>query len=271
MGGGIAQVCAAAGFAVVLVDTDVGALERARTAIARGLGIAVSKGGLSKSEGERALSRLTGTPSFDALGSCDAVIEAIPENTELKLGLFRDLDAIAPGAVFLASNTSSISITALARATCRPERVLGLHFMNPVPVMKLVELVRGMHTSDAVVALGRTLAERLGKTVVVARDHPGFIVNRILIPMINEAVFALQEGVASAAEIDAAMRLGANQPLGPLALADLIGLDICLDISELLHRELGEDKYRPCPLLRRQVAAGYLGKKTGRGFFRYPP
>lgn len=269
MGSGIAQVCAVGGFSVVLYDADAGALARGRAAIERGLDTAVGKGRITAAAQAAATSRIEAAPAIEALAGCDGVIEAITEKVEAKTELFRRLDAIAGQARLLASNTSSISLTRIAAATSRPERVIGLHFMNPVPVMTLVELVRALQTSEPTYALARTLAERLGKTVVVSRDRPGFIVNRVLIPMINEAAFALMEGVASADEIDLALRLGTNQPMGPLALADLIGLDVCLDIAEVLQRELGEDKYRPCPLLRKYVEAGRLGKKTGSGFYKY--
>jgi 3-hydroxybutyryl-CoA dehydrogenase len=269
MGSGIAQICAAAGFKVVLFDADAGALARGRAAIERGLETAASKGLLTAGAQAAAAARIAPAGAIEALAGCDGVIEAISEKAELKIELFARLDAIARGARLLASNTSSISLTRLAAATTRPDRVIGLHFMNPVPVMTLVEVVRALQTSEATYALARALAERLGKTVVVSQDRPGFIVNRILIPMINEAAFALMEGVATAEAIDLAMRLGTNQPMGPLALADLIGLDVCLDIAEVLQRELGEDKYRPCPLLRKYVEAGRLGKKTGMGFYKY--
>lgn len=261
MGRGIAQVCVLAGLGVVLIDSDAAALDRARAAIERGL--------VRATEGTAAaLGRLSLATTLDAVAG-EVVIEAIVEALPEKTALFGELDRRCPPATVLASNTSSLSIGRLAAATSRPERVVGLHFFNPVPVMRLVEVVRGLRTASATVATVVSLAERLGKMPVVVNDSPGFVVNRILMPLINEAIFALMEGVAEREAIDAAATLGLNHPLGPLALADLIGLDVCLAVLETLHTELGEDKYRPCPLLRRMVAAGWLGRKSGQGFYAY--
>lgn len=262
MGRGIAQVCALAGLGVVLIDSDATALDRARAAIERGLARA------TEGTVPAALGRLSLATTLDAVAG-EVVIEAIVEALPEKTALFGELDRRCPPATVLASNTSSLSISRLAAATGRPERVVGLHFFNPVPVMRLVEVVRGLRTASATVATVVGLAERLGKTPVVVNDSPGFVVNRILMPLINEAIFALMEGVAEREAIDAAATLGLNHPLGPLALADLIGLDVCLAVLETLHTELGEDKYRPCPLLRRMVAAGRLGRKSGQGFYAY--
>ncbi|MCY4571939.1 MAG: 3-hydroxybutyryl-CoA dehydrogenase [Gemmatimonadetes bacterium] len=269
MGNGIAHVCALGGFGVSLVDADAGALERGLAMIDRNLGRQLAKGRISAEERGRALARIDGGRSLDAAAQADLVIEAVPERVELKREIFAELDEVAPPGTILASNTSSISITAIAAATGRPEQVIGMHFMNPVPVMELVEIIRGLRTSDATTAVVMELARALGKTPVEARDFPGFVSNRILMPMINEAVFALMEGVASAEGIDTVMKLGMHHPMGPLALADLIGLDTCLNILEVLHRELGADRFRPCPLLRQYVAAGWLGRKSGRGFHSY--
>ena len=229
------------------------------------------RGRITEGERGRALARIAGGRSLDAAARTDLVIEAVPEVEALKREIFAELDRVTPPGTILASNTSSISITSIAAATRRPEKVIGMHFMNPVPVMKLVEVIRGLRTGDATTAAVMDLARALGKTPVEARDFPGFVSNRILMPMINEAVFALMEGVAEAEGIDTVMKLGMNHPMGPLALADLIGLDTCLNILEVLHRELGDDRYRPCPLLRQYVAAGWLGRKSGRGFHRYAP
>lgn len=269
MGAGIAQVCLRAGYRVELVDVDRDLVERGAAGIRRRLGRDVEKGRVREAEVESALARL-GTSTDLARGAAAFLaVEAIVEDLQAKLDLWRRLDAIcAPGAL-LASNTSSVSITRLAAATARPERFVGLHFFNPAPLMPLVEVVRGLATSEAAVAEARAVAERLGKTAVEALDSPGFIANRLLLPMINEAVFALMEGVAGPAAIDQAARLGLNHPMGPLRLADLIGLDTCLAILEVLQRDLGDPKYRPCPLLRRYVAAGRLGQKSGRGFYDY--
>ena len=269
MGSGIAHVCAVAELDVVLVDPCPNALRRGSETIARNLARQVQKGRVTAEARERALARIASGESLADAATADFVIEAVPEVVELKQRIFSELDRIAPAHAVLASNTSSISITVLGAATRRPERVVGMHFMNPVPVMRLVEVVRGLRTDDATAATVTSLATQLGKTPVEARDFPGFVSNRVLMPMINEAIFALMEGVADAEAIDAVMTLGMNHPMGPLALADLIGLDTCLHILEVLHREMGDDRYRPCPLLRQHVAAGWLGRKTGRGFHDY--
>lgn len=271
MGNGIAHVCALGELAVSLVDADAGALERGLVTIERNLERQRDKGRITDGERRRALARIEAERSLDAAAAADLAIEAVPEQAALKREVFAALDRVAPPEAILASNTSSISITAIAAATNRPERVIGMHFMNPVPVMKLVEIIRGLRTGDAATAAVMELARALGKTPVEVRDSPGFVSNRVLMPMINEAACALMEGVADAAGIDTVMKLGMNHPMGPLALADLIGLDTCLSILEVLHRELGDDRYRPCPLLRQYVAAGWLGRKSGRGFHRYAP
>ncbi len=269
MGAGIAQVAAQAGLKVILADVDDQAVERGVAKIAGGLDRLVQKGTLTTSQRTELLGRVSGSSKLSAFAEVDFVIEAAPENEALKKKLFAELDGVVPERAILASNTSSISITRLAAHTSRPERFIGMHFMNPVPVMKLVELIPGLQTSEITLQQTRTLAERLGKVTVKSDDSPGFIVNRILMPMINEAIIALHEGLASPEDIDSAMKLGTNQPMGPLQLADFIGLDTCLAIMEVLHEGLGDDKYRPAPLLRRYVDAGWLGKKTGRGFYRY--
>lgn len=269
MGNGIAHVCALSGFATALVDVDPEALDGALGAVAGNLARQVAKGAISKDDSRAALQRIEPSTALDAVATAGVVIEAVPERPALKHEVFEELDRLAPPDAILASNTSSISITAIGARTQRPERVVGMHFMNPVPVMKLVEVVRGLATSDATTRAVVDLSRTLGKTPVEVRDFPGFVSNRILAPMINEAVFALMEGVAKAEAIDSVMTLGMNHPMGPLALADLIGLDTCLSILEVLHAELGDDRYRPCPLLRQYVAAGWLGRKSGRGFYRY--
>jgi 3-hydroxybutyryl-CoA dehydrogenase len=269
MGSGIAQVFAQAGFEVRLVDAAAGPLARARAGIERSLGRFVEKGKLSAADRDAALGRLTTSGTLDELGAADYVIEAIVEDPDVKRRVFAELDRITPAEVILSSNTSSISITLLGAATTRPEKVLGMHFMNPVPLMALVELIRGHATSAASIATAEDLCTRLGKTAVQAADYPGFIANRVLMPMINEAIFALMEGVGTAEAIDTVMTLGMNHPMGPLALADFIGLDVCLAILDVLHRGLGDPKYRACPLLRRMVAAGQLGRKSGQGFYTY--
>ena len=269
MGNGIAHVCALAGLEVVLVDSDSGALDRGVATIGRNLERQQSRGRISAAERRRALDRIERATALERVGDAGLVVEAVPEIADLKYEIFEKLDRFAPGEAILASNTSSISITAIAARTSRPGQVIGMHFMNPVPVMKLVEVIRGLRTDDATMDAVMELSLRLGKVPVEVRDFPGFVSNRILAPMINEAVFALMEGVAEAEAIDTVMRLGMNHPMGPLALADLIGLDTCLNILEVLHRELGDDRYRPCPLLRQYVAAGWLGHKTGRGFYAY--
>jgi len=269
MGNGIAHVLARQGLAVILAEIDQGALERARATIEKNLGREVSKGKLSAAAAAAALGRIASTTTLPEAAAADLVIEAVPERRELKTELFRRLDALAPPATIFASNTSSLSITELAAVTRRPDRCIGMHFMNPVPLMPLVEVIRGIATSDATCTAVRELALRLDKEPVEVADYPGFVSNRVLMPMINEAIFCVMEGVADAAAVDAVMKLGMNHPMGPLALADFIGLDVCLDIMEVLHRGFSDSKYRPCPLLRRMVAAGWLGKKSGRGFFQY--
>ena len=269
MGNGIAHVCALSGFATALVDIDGKALDRAMGVVGKNLGRQVARGSIAEEQKQAALDRIEPSTAFDAVATASVVIEAVPERPALKYEVFKEIDRLAPADAILASNTSSISITAIGARTRRPKQVVGMHFMNPVPVMKLVEVVRGLATSDATVRAVLELSRALGKTPVEARDFPGFVSNRILAPMINEAVFALMEGVAEADAIDAVMTLGMNHPMGPLALADLIGLDTCLNILEVLHAELGDDRYRPCPLLRQYVAAGWLGRKSGRGFHRY--
>lgn len=269
MGAGIAQVLLQSGLQVVLIDVSRPMLDKAADRIRAGLQKLQEKGKLDEGRRQAALSRLRTATSAAEAKDVDFAIEAVTESEELKTKIFRELDSVVrPGGV-LATNTSSIPITRIASSTRRPEAVIGMHFMNPVPLMALVEIIRGAATSDQTYAATRALAERMGKTTVVSKDFPGFIVNRILIPMLNEACFALMEGLGSAEDIDTAMRLGTNQPMGPLQLADFIGLDTCLYIAEVLHRGLGDDKYRPCPLLRQYVDAGWLGKKTGRGFYRY--
>jgi len=266
MGSGIAQVAAVGGFDVTLSDVAPGQLERALTDIQRSLTKLSEKDRISQDDLEAALLRIrTAAEPADA----DLMIEAATENVELKLKIFASLDEVASEGAILASNTSSIPITRLAAATSRPQRVVGMHFMNPVPLMPLVEVIRGLESSDDAVAAVVGAAERMGKTVAEANDFPGFISNRILVPMINEAVYCLMEGVGDRESIDTVMKLGMNHPMGPLTLADLIGLDTCLAIMEVLHEGLGDDKYRPCPLLRSYVEAGRLGRKTGRGFYEY--
>ncbi|MCP9452786.1 MAG: 3-hydroxyacyl-CoA dehydrogenase NAD-binding domain-containing protein [Nitrospira sp.] len=269
MGRGIAQVCAMAGYHVELIDVMEPQLKGAIAKIRVGLERAVERGALATGRVEEVLALIHPSTTLDRLDEVHLVIEAIPENQEQKQTLFAELGRICRPDTVLASNTSSIPITKLGAVSGRADRVVGLHFMNPAPVMNLVEVVRGLNTSDETVALALDVAKHLGKTPVVANDVPGFIVNRVLMPMINEAIFALEQGVASAEAIDRAMTAGANHPVGPLALADRIGLDTVLAICEVLHRELGDPKFRPCPLLRRYVEAGWLGRKTGRGFYLY--
>ncbi|MDP9034164.1 MAG: 3-hydroxyacyl-CoA dehydrogenase NAD-binding domain-containing protein [Myxococcota bacterium] len=269
MGSGIAQVAVASGFRVVLVDASLDRAEQGKKTIALSVDRQVAKGKVTREEGAAWLAQISPAAAVDAFAQCDFVIEAATENATLKRALFQACDAaLAPGK-WLASNTSSISVTALAAATSRPDRVVGMHFMNPPPVMKLVEIVRAVQTSDETVALTQALAAAMGKTTTISRDAPGFLVNRILIPMLCEACFALQEGIGTAEDIDTGARLGLNHPMGPLELCDLIGLDTVLAISEVLHRDLGDDKYRAPTLLRNLVAAGWLGRKTGRGFYVY--
>ncbi len=271
MGSGIAQVFAQAGCAVRLVDVAQPMLDRARAAVARSLGKLVEKGKLTSVERDAAIARISTATSIAPLSDAEYVVEAIVENVEAKCALFRALAAVAGPETILASNTSSISITTLGASTDRPDRVLGMHFMNPVPLMPLVELIRGHATSAASLAVARDLCARLGKTAVEAQDYPGFIANRVLMPMINEAIYAVMESVAAPEAIDTVMKLGMNHPMGPLQLADFIGLDVCLAVMNVLHEGFGDPKYRPCPLLRRMVAAGQLGRKSGQGFYAYPP
>jgi len=270
MGNGIAQVFASNGREVVLIDTVPAALDAALGRIEK----SVRKIAAKKEQDENAVAaevmgRISSGSDIEALADCDLVVEAIVENAAVKTDLFAKLDALCKPEAILASNTSSISITVIAAATKRPEKVIGMHFMNPVPIMKLVEVIRGQLTDDATMATITAECAALGKTPLEANDYPGFVANRILMPMINEACFALMEGVADAPSIDGVMKLGCNHPMGPLTLADFIGLDICLSILNVLHSELGDPKYRPCPLLKRMVAAGLLGRKSGRGFYTY--
>jgi len=269
MGNGIAQVFAQAGFDVCLQDVSQAALERARGTMEKSLAKFVDKGKLAAEERDAILQRLRTERAFDALSDADFIVEAIIEDADAKRALFGQLDRITRPDVILSSNTSSISITLLGAATSRADRVLGMHFMNPVPLMPLVELIRGQATSSETMTVTLDLCTRLGKTGVEAADYPGFIANRILMPMINEAIYALMEGVGTVEAIDMVMKLGMNHPMGPLTLADFIGLDVCLAILDVLYDGLGDPKYRACPLLRRKVAAGQLGRKTGHGFYSY--
>ena len=269
MGRGIAQVCAQAGYEVVMSDVSAEAVGAGRAAIEKLLARAVEKERMSAEDRDAVLARIATATGLDAMADVDLCIEAATENPDLKLDLFRSLEDACRTNAVLASNTSSISLTRIAGVCREPGRVIGMHFFNPVPLMKLVELIRALQTTDATFETAREVGERLGKTLVSVADSPGFVVNRMLVPMINEAVFVLAEGLASASEIDEAMKLGANHPIGPLALADLVGLDVCLYVMDVLHREFADSKYRACPLLRRMVDAGYLGRKSGRGFFEY--
>jgi 3-hydroxybutyryl-CoA dehydrogenase len=269
MGNGIAQACAAVGLPAVMVDVQQAAVERGLATIAGSLDRLVKKDKLTADDKAAALGRIRGSTSYDDLKDCDLVIEAATENEAVKRKILADIcPTLKPGAI-VATNTSSIPITRLATATDRPEQFLGIHFMNPVPVMQLVELVRGLATDDATFEAAKGFVDRLGKTATVAEDYPAFIVNRILLPMINEAIYCLYEGVGTVEAIDTAMRLGANHPMGPLQLADFIGLDTCLSIMQVLHDGLADSKYRPCPLLVKYVEAGWLGRKTKRGFYDY--
>ena len=269
MGAGIAQVAAQSGCSVLMADINLEIAEAGKANIAKLLEKAVGKKKMSPEDRDGVLGRLKPVESVDAFSEVDIAIEAATENIELKLDLFRKLDDVAPEGALLASNTSSISITLMAAATKRPERVIGMHFMNPVPVMKLVEIIRGLQTSDETWEAVNTLAQSWGKTTTQSKDYPGFIVNRILIPMLNEACYALMEGVGTVADIDESIKLGLNHPMGPFQLADLIGLDTVLAIARVLHDGLGDSKYRPCPLLVKYVEAGWLGRKVGRGFYEY--
>ncbi len=271
MGRGIAQLAASHGFTVTLADAQRDIAERGRVLVGAQLAKLVDKEKLTSEERERILARIEPTDLYGGdLEAADFVVEAATENADTKREIFAALDQACRGGVVLATNTSSISITSIGAAVTRPERVIGMHFMNPPPIMKLVEIIRGLATADATYETTRALAERLGKDTVLSRDISGFIVNRLLMPMLNEACFALYEGIASVEDLDIAIHLGLNHPMGPFALMDLIGLDTTLAILEVMHRELGDPKYRPCPLLRQYVAAGWFGRKTGRGFHRYP-
>ena len=269
MGRGIAQVAAQTGLSVQLLDVDEATAENGIERIAKGLGRLVEKEKISADDRNAILKRISPTGDYASFADCGLVVEAATEQLELKQKLFSKADEAMKDGAILASNTSSISITKLAAGTKRPEQVIGMHFMNPVPIMKLVEVIRALQTDDATYRAIVELAEAMGKTVITSKDMPGFIVNRMLIPFLNEACFALQEGLGTPEDIDTGAKLGLNHPLGPLALADLIGLDTCLSIAEVLHRELGDDKYRPAAILRNHVAAGWLGRKTGRGFYDY--
>lgn len=269
MGSGIAQVLATAGLDVVLIDTQAAQLDRAKIAIEGSLARFVAKGMLTDEQSDATAKRIRTAAALDAAAEADVLIEAVAEDKQVKEAVFRGACALLPENAVLASNTSSISITSLAAVVQHPQRVVGMHFFNPVPLMPLVEVVRGQLTSAETAAMVVALAEYLGKTPILVNDFPGFAANRILMPMLNEAFFALMEGVAEREAIDQVMKLGLNHPMGPLQLADLIGLDVCLNILEVLHRDLGDDKYRPCPLLRRMVAAGQLGRKSGAGFYDY--
>jgi len=269
MGNGIAQTFASCGSRVALIDVDAAALDRGLATIGKSLAKFVAKGRLEQQQADATLGRIDGSSAVADAKAAQLVVEAVVERADVKAAVFRELDGVCAPETILATNTSSISITEIAANTARPGKVVGMHFMNPVPLMKLVEVIRGQETSDETTAAVVACSEALGKVPVEANDYPGFVSNRVLMPMINEAVYCLMEGVATREGIDTVMKLGMNHPLGPLALADLIGLDVCLDIMEVLHSGLGDPKYRPCPLLRRMVAAKRLGRKTNRGFYDY--
>jgi 3-hydroxybutyryl-CoA dehydrogenase len=269
MGSGIVQVALVSGYTVTMMDVSEEQLSKGKAYIEKGISKLVKKEKITEDDKVKFLSNLTITTKLEDLSDVDLVVEAATENKKIKFDIFKKLGEITKESTILASNTSSISLTEIAAATNRPEKVVGLHFMNPVPIMKLVELIKGLQTSDETYNAVKEAAEKMGKITVLSQDYPGFIVNRILMPMINEAVYALMEGLASVEDIDTAMKYGTNQPMGPLTLADFIGLDTCLYILEVLHEGLGDPKYSPCPLLKKYVAAGYLGRKSGRGFYNY--
>ncbi len=269
MGNGIAHVFAQSGFPVTMIDVSADALARGRSTVEKNLDRQLKKGAIDAAARDDTLGRLTTAQALDAAGDAALVVEAATENVDLKYRIFQDLDRLAGPAAILATNTSSISITEIGARTRRPEQVIGMHFMNPVPVMQLVEVIRGLATSDATTQKTLELSRAVGKTPVEVNDYPGFVANRILMPMINEAVYCVMEGVGTPEAIDTVMKLGMNHPMGPLTLADFIGLDTCVAILEVMHRGLGDPKYRPCPLLRKYVAAGWLGRKSGRGFYEY--